>query len=762
MTLAIRKVVQITYLTNMAKTLTISQENFKQGLQLLLDDTKAAFGSARKMLNVSISDRGGITTRPGTELLGTLNSSTSPAKGFFNFKKSQGSAEYLMKAYDTYLEYYHPTAGWTKLKSGFTSDQEFGFVSSLVNTENDDFVYFCNRFEEYQRWRGSVTLLNGALVGGETTITVDSVLKSNVYFSGTATANSATTITLSTANWAIDMWKNFIVHIVGTGKVRRITSNTATVLTFDTLGGGPGNVAFEIRQLAFPLYNIGTVATNGTTTLTGTGTNFLSVYNVGDSIYVDGETVRTIATVPSNTSLTVTSAFSTTASSLKHRNKRQIIYADTVIEYTDIDLATTFTVASAHAGADNIALTLVPEIFPGAPRGNRLEAIQGRVFVGNVKSAISRDSVGALQGSDQAGSVFVSKVLNPSDFSFSATRVAGEGDIINMPYGGGEVSDIKGQENVAYCYKRGYIEAVKYTQDGTDLVSREPLKTGIGSIGRVIKGSDDQYFVTIDKQYTSLGRVKTVDLTPQTQNIGLPIKRLLDSYEHTDFNGIEFNNRILSCHRSSADETYNNVILVYNKQTKSFEGVWALPAGYFTEYLEELYYVESSGANVWKMFTGKSDKQSSTIKYSITSDWRSNFFNVLPIKANIQAINSIYLEGYIKGNTTFTFSLYKDFSDTASLSFNFGGTEDTFLIGDDFTRFLGSNPLGLQPLGTVDAPGSDGRRRFTLLVYFPYQYGQTFSTGISSDGLEQDWEIVRIVLGLKEDISTVVPRIKAI
>lgn len=57
----------------------------------------------------------------------------------------------------------------------------------------------------------------------------------------------------------------------------------------------------------------GTVATTGTTTLTGTGTNFTD-YRVGDKITVSGETVRTIATIPSATSLTVTVAFANTAS----------------------------------------------------------------------------------------------------------------------------------------------------------------------------------------------------------------------------------------------------------------------------------------------------------------------------------------------------------------------------------------------------------------------------------------------------------------
>lgn len=65
---------------------------------------------------------------------------------------------------------------------------------------------------------------------------------------------------------------------------------------------------------------VGTVTTNGTTTLTGTGTYFTD-YQTGDKITVDGETERTIATITSDTSLTVTVAFSTTASDLTFTRK---------------------------------------------------------------------------------------------------------------------------------------------------------------------------------------------------------------------------------------------------------------------------------------------------------------------------------------------------------------------------------------------------------------------------------------------------------
>jgi hypothetical protein len=75
----------------------------------------------------------------------------------------------------------------------------------------------------------------------------------------------------------------------------------------------------------------GLVATTATTALTGTGT-FFTDYMVGDKITVSGETVRTIATIPSDTSLTVTVAFSNTASSKTFT--RQTIIATAVQEYS--------------------------------------------------------------------------------------------------------------------------------------------------------------------------------------------------------------------------------------------------------------------------------------------------------------------------------------------------------------------------------------------------------------------------------------------
>jgi hypothetical protein len=65
---------------------------------------------------------------------------------------------------------------------------------------------------------------------------------------------------------------------------------------------------------------LGTVATAGTTTLTGTGTYFTD-YQIGDKITVSGETERTIDTITSNTVLTVTVAFTNTVTDNKYTHK---------------------------------------------------------------------------------------------------------------------------------------------------------------------------------------------------------------------------------------------------------------------------------------------------------------------------------------------------------------------------------------------------------------------------------------------------------
>lgn len=686
------------------KQVFIDMEKFKLGFYALEDTTKAPFGSLRVMKNATITDRGGLAPRPGVTLLGTENTATKKIRGFYSYKRSFGTNEILVKNYDDEMEGYsknHSSMGWFRIKDGFTVDKEFGYVTSLVNASNADYLAGSNRFDDYFRWGGAITQLNGALVGAETTIPVDSTLEEDVFYSGTASSASATTVTVASSIWATDQWNSFEIYITSgthSGKVRKITDTTGDTLTFDTLGSTPGTATFEIRKLAFP----------------ETGS---------------------------------------------------IIYNGTAIAYTTIVSATSFAVASAHAAPDNSIVTLVPSGYPANPRGNRFTNYLGRIIVGNVRSAQARGSGGALQGYATGGSVFVSKLNDPFDFGFTATRVAGEGDIISAPYGGGEWTDVQAQEEDAYLFKESYIEAIQYSQDENDLVVRTPLKSGIGSIGKTLKGSDDIYFVTPDKQVTSIGRVRAKDVKPQTQNIGYNIKRFLESCGMDDVGrGAEFRERLHFPVKSSTTVTDNDIILIYNKQGNGYwEGIWDLPAFALAEFNKELVYAESNGCNVYKMYQDQHADIVGDNRYPIFSEVATHFFNLTPSKTNIQAMNGLFVEGYIRGGTTVTFRAWKSFETTPFLEFTFATTEEGFLDGEASQAFLGGKPLAIGPLGaTFSDPDADGRRHFSFTVYFPPQYSNFFSVGHTSNGEDLDYEVTRYGLGLKEDVSVDATRVKTI
>lgn len=748
----------------------INFERFKVGLYALEDTTKSPFGSAKKMKNMMVTDRGGVSPRDGSAILGTANTAAFGVRGFFNFRKSFDSNELLLKVYSTYIEAMsknHPGAGWFKVYSTLTSDKDAGFAAALLQTDNDDYLIFGNRYDNFMSWNGAVTQLNGALLGSETTITVDTNLTGEIYQSLTATANSATTVTVAGAPWATNQWRNLYVYFPGTGKIRKITGNTANILTFDTLGVGPGNVAFQVRKLAFtaPAASTdGTVTTAGTTALVGSSTKFLRDFVVGDPILVSGETVRTISAIADDTHLTVSVAFSTSTATLAYNVNGHLHIDGTDVTYYAVDLATTFTVLANPAliKADNIGVASQFRKYPTNPQASRFANYLGRMVCANVRSAIALDSGSTAQGYMAGGIYYVSKIKDPTNYVLTASRSAGDPDFQPTPYGGGDILDVQAQEEFFYVFKNNYIESVQYSQDTSDTVVRVPLKSGIGSAGRTIKGSDDIYFVTQDKRFTSIGRTKLKDVKPQTSNPGLIIKRILDDLGFDAVNGYEYKNRIYIACKSSPTATYNDRIVLWNKETTAFEGIWNLSAFGFAEWNGKYYYAESSTPNVYELYNGHADVIG-TDRFAISAEYESNFLNLSPVRrtafrnvtGNTQQCYGFYYEGYIRGGTTITFKAWKDFADNPFIQFDFGGTETQFQQGGNAAAFLGANPMGLSPLGSLGPLESDGRRHFQFKVYFPFQYGNYFAVGFSSNGVDIDYEVTRLGLGIAQQPSLI-------
>jgi len=285
------------------------------------------------------------------------------------------------------------------------------------------------------------------------------------------------------------------------------------------------------------------------------------------------------------------------------------------------------------------------------------------------------------------------------------------------------------------------------------------LKSGVGSIGQVIKGSDDVYFITADRKFTSLGRVATKDVLPQTDNIGFNIQEVLDAYTFTTGRGAEDADRIYIPCRADPTGSRNDSILIYNKINKSFEGTWDLGANYITQFNNKLVFGDSLSPNVYELNTGHAEVVG-TERYGISCRYSSHFFNLTPSDGNTQAMNSVYYEGYIRGGSTITFELYKDFSSDTFFSIDFSGDDTAFLDGQEQTASLGVTPLGVYPTGSVGEVDDRGYRHFFFRVFFPFQYANHFSYGWSSSGADNDYEITRVGLGISSSVSRDANRVK--
>lgn len=676
--------------------------DFSKGYYALDDTTKSPFGSFRVMRNAQITDRGGVGPRPGTTLIGTKNESTSPIVGFYNYKKSNESNEIIVKCYDDELEGYsldHTSSGWFRIKNSFTVGKEFGFIHSLFNDDSKNVLIGSNRYEPFFEWTGELMALTSDVSAGDTSLSVDSVFLDDIYESKTATGSSTTTLTVSTANWATDQWNSFYVLITSGTEQGKLSKITDT--TSDT-------ITFDA--------------------ITDPGTASFEIRR------------------------------------LKIPATGTIIYNGTEIAYTAIADSTTLTVASAHVGSSGDIVTLVPTEYEANPRGNRFTNFLGRIIVGNVRSALSRNSGGALEGYASGGSYFTSKLNDPTDFSFSATRVAGEGDINATPYGGGDITDVIAYDKTAYIFKRDYIEAVQYSQDANDLAQREPLRTGIGSISKTTLGSNDVFFFTNSNQLTTIGRVQNKDTRPETLNVGNRIKRWLEQANPDEAGrGIARAGKIYIPLKSNKNVAQNDVVLVYNEDNRSFEGIWDIGAFGCIEHNSKYYYAESGGANVYEMFTDRFADVEGSDAFGYSFKAHTHFFNLTPSKAYTQSIYGLAIQGYVRGGTEMTYKVWKDMDNAPSISFNMNTTDEGLLDGKKSNLYLGDAPIGINNL-TVDYSDidADGRRHFTVRVYFPFLYGNFFSVGVESSGIDQDHETTMFGLMLNEELGVNANKIKSI
>lgn len=688
----------------------------------------------RIMRNMRINSNGGVGNRQGIYLYKEGPVANVATDGLYSFRKASTRESVIMNACDGKMFYlsnidneWHENFVHGSGESGYTPGHLFGFKEHYNTKELHDYIYFCNAYEPYQRWSGIEFRVDGDHLAAATTLQVDSLLYDDILFSGTASGgSSATTLTISSSRWAASQWVGFYV-LIKTGalanKVRKITSNTFTTLTFDTLGSDPGACEFEIRVLKL----------SGYLWLNYEGTGW--AYNTTIDVYNQ-------VTIPATLGVDV---------------------------------------------PDGAVVSEAFEYFKGAPRGNLLETLYTQMYVGNVRNGLRRDSYdsggklsGNLAGDFARPSVYRSKLREANDFTFSSPRAAGEGDIISMP-SDGLLQDVSRAEDRIYIFMERGISRLSFSSDSTDIPTVDNISAGIGTIGRVFKGGNDLFFINSNKQFSSVGRVENKDSRPQALDQGFNVERLLNKLDFTNTRGIRHGYRHYIAAQLDEDAGRNDIILPFNYGVvvdgrPISEGIWETPVADFVSHITSdnkdlLLASDSYTGNIWQLNEGIGiDRPDTDEIIPFSCEARTNWIMPVGSTANEARVSAFGVEGYIsESSENVSFQLYKDFNDATPIAqFSISGTDSNFVTGDLAVSFLGSDELGTGALGAGGTAvgglypelDDEGRRHFKVMVFFPYENGTMFSFGVKSSGVD-NYSIIRFFAN-PEQTHSLIDKIKVV
>lgn len=394
---------------------------------------------------------------------------------------------------------------------------------------------------------------------------------------------------------------------------------------------------------------------------------------------------------------------------------------------------TTDASAGGHAVGEPVTQTVLS--VAAAPRGNILAVRAAALFV----SGILYNASGTY--APRQSEIHRSKVGDATNWSVSTT--AGDSKRQEFPEGGGAVIGIAQDEQSIYVLKSQCV--VVWNIDSSDAFTTNLLKaydgktqaTGCISSRAVWTGKNGVYFMNQNKELVRIARLSGLD-TPQAIPVSDPIEPTIGAAVFDEAVGITFKGKAYLTAKADTETAANNVVFVFDERTDQ----WDLPiigwqANDFNIITDTLYWGSSLNPVSFKTSSDRQD-----VNAGITANWRSwqeSFGSPhLQKKADM-----IYLEGYIKENTTINVSILGDedgftFQKTATIV---GTNTDIVFTSQDYNVF-GLQPFGYEQFGSNAAINDLKKFRVYLktkqnVPFFTIQFDFTV------DGEGQNFQIVR-------------------
>lgn len=219
-----------------------------------------------------------------------------------------------------------------------------------------------------------------------------------------------------------------------------------------------------------------------------------------------------------------------------------------------------------------------------------------------------------------------------ANFTYSATRTAGQGFILSQA-GGGDFENLMSLNGVEYCMHKRKTWSVTISVDDVDitnLIFRD--KVGIPNWRAAIETADGIYYVDDTDENDPHLRLLTLDtqssqVIPRSISKPFKINDVKVGIDLTDYRfdqaaAIEFGDFVLFACRTSDSED-NNRVLVHNKTNKATD-VLDYYVSCFAVYDGSLVAGDSITDNVFILFSGVDDLKAE----SIGNYWESNLENL--------------------------------------------------------------------------------------------------------------------------------------
>lgn len=335
----------------------------------------------------------------------------------------------------------------------------------------------------------------------------------------------------------------------------------------------------------------------------------------------------------------------------------------------------------------------------------------------------------------------MSKINSWTDYSKSATRAPGEGEVYNLD--GTAVAFVPQEDKMYISAGRSFWYETKSTLSSDltkETITVTKLKTasnqGALSQEAVTKDKNNVIFISNEPVLTTLGRVSGVIATPMMGDLSYPIINDLNSYDLTDC--------VCKYHKNYLYFSVPKAQLIrrYN-QTNPNKQYWEAPITYsiacFSEINGDLYGHSYNTPETYKLFDGYNFNGAPIPALAVFS--YMNFGT----RARSKGFNQFYCEGYATQNTTFTFGIKKEINGCAtSNEFQFDcDNKPPYVCVGGSTAPLGKEAIGSNPLGgeLAESTGLPPKFRFIKTPAInPYFYEVQFS--FWTNDVDNRWEIL--------------------